>query len=57
MPFGLVNAPSIFHQLMEFVLAGLARNKCMVWFNDVLVIGKTGGAQCEPQQSTGTDTE
>ena len=39
MPFGLVNAPAIFHRLMKSVLAGLARNKCIMWFNDVLVIG------------------
>jgi len=38
MPFGLVNAPQ---RLMEVVLTGLARDGCMVYLDDVLVIGKT----------------
>ena len=41
MPFRLVNAPATFQQLMEVVLAGLARNNCMVYLNDVLVVDKT----------------
>ena len=41
MPFGLVNAPATFQRLMEVVLAGLARDVCLVYLDDVLVMGKT----------------
>ena len=41
MPFGLVNAPATFQRLMEVVLAGLARTVCLVYLDDILVIGKT----------------
>ena len=41
MPFGLSNAPATFSRLMETVLVGLNRNCCLVYLDDVLVIGKS----------------
>lgn len=41
MPFGLCNAPATFQRLMENVLAGLARDKCIVYLDDILVMGRT----------------
>ena len=40
MPFGLCNAPSTFQRLMETILAGLTRSCCLVYLDDVMVIGK-----------------
>ena len=41
MPFGLCNAPATFQRLMEPVLVGLAREKCIVYLDDILVMGRT----------------
>ena len=41
MRFGLTNAPATFQRLMETVLAGLARDRCIVYLDDILVIGRT----------------
>ena len=41
MPFGLCNAPATFQRLMEVTLRGLARCKCVVYLDDILVIGQS----------------
>ena len=41
MPFGLCNAPATFQRLMEKVLHDLAREKYLIYLDDVLVIGHT----------------
>ena len=41
MPFGLSNAPATFSRLMETVLAGLTRSCCLVYLDDMMVIGKS----------------
>lgn len=41
MPFGLCNAPATFQRLMESVLHGLLAKCCLVYLDDVLVLGKT----------------
>lgn len=41
MPFRLCNMSATFQWLMEKVLAGLARNSCLVYLDDVLVVRKS----------------
>ena len=41
MPFGLVNAPATFQHLMEVILADLARDACLVYLDDILVVGNS----------------
>ena len=41
MPFGLCNAPATFQRLMEAVLVGLAHNVCVVYLDNILVMGAT----------------
>ena len=41
MPFGLCNAPATFERLMETVLAGLNWQICLIYLDDIIVVGKT----------------
>ncbi|KAK3083081.1 hypothetical protein FSP39_013432 [Pinctada imbricata] len=41
MPFGLCNAPATFERLMEMVLCGLQWTVCLVYLDDIVVIGKS----------------
>jgi hypothetical protein len=46
MPFGLCNAPATFERLMEIVLRGLTYESCLVYLDDVIVIGRTFQEHC-----------
>jgi hypothetical protein len=41
MPFGFCNAPATFERLMESVLRGLIYDACLVYLDDIIVIGRT----------------
>ncbi len=43
MPFSLCNTPATFQRLMETVLANLIRDKCIVYIDDILVVGERLG--------------
>ena len=41
MPFGLCNAPATFQQLINSVLAGLQWTSCLVYIDDIIVVGSS----------------
>ena len=41
MPFGLTNAPATFQRAMNAILAGLSWTDCLVYLDDIVVIGRT----------------
>jgi hypothetical protein len=41
MPFGICNSPATFERLMESVLRGLIYDACLVYLDDIIVIGRT----------------
>jgi len=41
MPFGLCNAPATFQRLMDRVLSDLKWSTCLVYFDDIMVVGKS----------------
>ena len=40
LPFGLCNGPATFQRLMDLVLTGLQWSPCLVYLNDVVVLGR-----------------
>ena len=41
MPFGLCNAPATFQWLMDSVIVGLQWSTCLVYIDDIIIMGKT----------------
>lgn len=47
MPFGLCNAPRAFTRLMDLVLKDLHWQICLIYLDDVIVMGRTFGKELE----------
>ena len=45
--FGLTNAPAVFERLMEQVLRGLQWEKCLVYLDDIIILGSSFDKQLE----------
>ena len=41
MPFGLCNGPASFQRLMDLVLTGLQWSQCLVYLDDIVVLGRS----------------
>ena len=41
MPFGLCNVPAAFQRLMDLVLSGIQWSSCLVYIDDIVIVGKT----------------
>ncbi|MCG8077014.1 MAG: hypothetical protein JAY75_12315, partial [Candidatus Thiodiazotropha taylori] len=41
LPFGLINAPSVFERLMEKVFAGLTYKSLLIYLDDIIIFSKT----------------
>ena len=41
MPFGLCIAPTTFQRLMDMVLTGLQRSSCIVYIDNIIIVGRT----------------
>ena len=41
LPFGFCNGPAMFQRLMDLVLSGLQWSSCLVYLDDIIVVGQS----------------